>query len=546
MYPKETMSVVQAQTPVPVESYAPLAPWRPSHNPWAVALTVTLATFMEVLDTSIANVALPHIAGGLSAGQDESTWVLTSYLVSNAIILPISAWLATRMGRKRFYMMCVALFTASSFLCGLAPSLGMLIFFRILQGAGGGGLAPSEQAILADTFPPKQRGIAFAVYGMAVVVAPAIGPTLGGWITDNYSWRWIFYINIPIGLISLFLSYRMVEDPPYLAVERAKSRSVKVDYIGLGLVALGVGCLQVVLDKGQQSDWLSSPWIATFFTVAVATLVVWIFWEWFHPNPIVDLRLFKSRNFAAAMTITFVLGTVLFGTTVLIPQFLQTLLGYSAVQAGEALAGGGFAMLFMMPIAGLLVSRVDPRGMMSAGFAATAMALVYMSRHMTLTIDFETAALLRTLQTLGLAFIFIPSNTLAYVGIPQEKNNQVSSMNAFVRNVGGSIGIATIFTFVVRQSQKHQNFLVEHASASNPQFRALIEGMSHTLTMHGIDAVQSTQKAYAMMYHAIQAQATTLGYVDVISVLALIVACLTPLPFIMKRGLPGTGGGGLH
>ncbi len=543
MYPKETMPGAQAEIAGAAAAPAGMVPWRPRHNPWAIALTVTLATFMEVLDTSIANVALPHIAGGLSAGQDESTWVLTSYLVSNAIILPISAWLATRMGRKRFYMMCVMLFTASSFLCGLAPSLGMLILFRILQGAGGGGLAPSEQAILADTFPPAKRGIAFAVYGMAVVVAPAIGPTLGGWITDNYSWRWIFYINIPVGLLSLFLTYRMVEDPPYLAVERAKSKSFKVDYVGLGLVALGVGCLQVVLDKGQQSDWLSSPWIAAFFTIAVVSLLIWIFWEWFHPNPIVDLRLFKSRNFAAAMTITFVLGTVLFGTTVLIPQFLQNLLGYSAVQAGEALAGGGFAMLLMMPIAGLLVSRVDPRGMMSVGFAATALALVYMSRHMTLGIDFETAALLRTLQTLGLAFIFIPSNTLAYVGIPQEKNNQVSSMNAFVRNVGGSIGIATIITFVLRQSQKHQNFLVQHASAGNPQFRAMIEGMSHTLNRHGGDPVQSTHQAYAMMYHAIQAQATTLGYVDVISVLALVVACLTPLAYIMKRGLPGTGGG---
>jgi DHA2 family multidrug resistance protein len=537
MYVKEIMAGAQA------EILAGKAPWRPRHNPWAIALTVTLATFMEVLDTSIANVALPHIAGGLSAGQDESTWVLTSYLVSNAIILPISAWLATRMGRKRFYMMCVILFTASSFLCGLAPSLGMLIFFRILQGAGGGGLAPSEQAILADTFEPAKRGIAFAVYGMAVVVAPAIGPTLGGWITDNYSWRWIFYINIPVGLLSLYLTYRMVEDPPYLEVERAKSKTFKIDYVGLGLVALGVGCLQVVLDKGQESDWLSSPWIATFAAIAGIALVTWIFWEWFHPNPIVDLHLFQSRNFAAAMVITFVLGTVLFGTTVLIPQFLQTQLGYSAVQAGEALAGGGFAMMLMMPIAGLLVSRVDPRGMMAVGFASTALALVYMSRHMTLGIDFETAALLRTLQTLGLAFIFIPSNTLAYVGIPQEKNNQVSSMNAFVRNVGGSIGIATIFTFVVRQSQKHQNFLVAHTAAGNSQFRATIAGMSHALAMHGVDAVQSTHKAYAMMYRAIIAQATTLAYVDVISVLALVVACLTPLSYIMKRGLPGTGGG---
>src|SRR6202008_2904052 len=268
----EVATVEDAPTAVSSEGSG----WRPSHNPWAVALTVTLATFMEVLDSSIANVALRHIAGGFSAGQDESTWVLTTYLVSNATVLPISAWLATRFGRKRFYMTCVAVFTASSFLCGLDPSLGMLILFRVLQGAGGGGLAPSEQAILADTFPPSKRGIAFAVYGMAVVVAPAIGPTLGGWITDNYTWRWIFYINVPVGLLSLFLTQRMVEDPPYLAVERQRSFRSRVDYMGLGLVALGMSCLQIVLDKGEESDWFGSPWITFFFALAVFALVTWV------------------------------------------------------------------------------------------------------------------------------------------------------------------------------------------------------------------------------------------------------------------------------
>jgi MFS transporter, DHA2 family, multidrug resistance protein len=520
--------------------------WRPSHNPWAVALTVTLATFMEVLDSSIANVALRHIAGGFSAGQDESTWILTSYLVSNAVVLPISAWLATRFGRKRFYMTCVAVFTASSFLCGLAPSLGMLIIFRILQGAGGGGLAPSEQAILADTFPPSKRGIAFAVYGMAVVVAPAIGPTLGGWITDNYTWRWIFYINVPIGLLSLFLTQRMVEDPPYLAVERQRSFGASIDYMGLGLIALGMGCLQIVLDKGQESDWFASPWITAFFAVAVVSLISWAIWEWRHPDPIVDVRLFKHRNFSTAMFFTFILGTVLYGTTVLIPQFLQTLLGYPAVRAGEALAGGGIVMLFMMPISGLLNSRVDPRGMMSFGFATTAAALVYMMSHLTLGMDFTTAALLRTLQAFGLPFIFIPSNTLAYVGIAQEKNNQVSSMNTFIRNVGGSIGIALIITFVSRQTQKHQTFLVSHTSGGNHRFQSVLGGLTQSLVQKGLDPATASYHAWAQMQAMIQAHAANLAYVDVVSILALVVACLVPLPFLMKRGLPGAGGPMAH
>ena len=377
--------------------------WRPSHNHWLVALTVTLATFMEVLDTSIANVALPHIAGNLGASQDESTWVLTSYLVSNAVILPISAWLATRFGRKRFYMSSVALFTVSSFLCGLAPSLGLLVFFRILQGVGGGGLAPSEQAILADTFPPHQRGLGFAVYGMAVVIAPAIGPTIGGWITDNYSWHWIFFINVPIGILSLFLTQRMVEDPPYLKREQQRVSHAKagIDYIGFALIALGIGALQLVLDKGQEDDWFASGMITGASIFAAVTLVTWAIWEWRQEHPIVNVRLFRGRNFATAMLFTFVLGMVLNGTTVLLPQFLQSLLGYDATTAGEALAGGGFIMLVMMPIAGFLVSRVDPRMMMGFGFAATSSALYFMATHLNTGMDFGTAAIMRVAANRG-------------------------------------------------------------------------------------------------------------------------------------------------
>ena len=347
-----------------------LAAWRPRHNPWLIALTVTLATFMEVLDTSIANVALPHIAGSLGASSDESTWVLTSYLVSNAIILPISAWLATRMGRKRFYMSCVALFAGSSFLCGLAPTLGMLIFFRVLQGAGGGGLQPSEQAILADTFSPSKRGMAFAVYGMAVVVAPAIGPTLGGWITDNYSWRWIFYINVPISLISLYLTHRLVEDPPYLKLEKERRKSIRVDYIGLGLVALGIGSLQLVLDKGQEAGLVFLP--LDYRTAGRRN----------HParhlgHLGVAPRTSHRRADAAEKTQfrhrhVFHVHSRHRSCTAprcLIPQFLQLLMGYSAVSAGEALAGGGFIMMLMMPISGFLTSKMDQRVLMSFGFA---------------------------------------------------------------------------------------------------------------------------------------------------------------------------------
>ena len=302
------------------------ANWKPSHNPWLVALTVTLATFMEVLDTSIANVALPHMAGSLGASQEEATWVLTSYLVSSAVILPISGWLMARMGRKRFYMTCVVLFTVCSMMCGFAGSLPVLVFFRVLQGVGGGGLAPSEQAILADTFPVSKRGQAFAVYGMAVVVAPAIGPTLGGWITDNFNWHWIFFINLPVGLLSLFLTQRMVEDPPYLKAEQ--TRTGRVDFMGLGLISVGVGCLEFVLDKGQEKDWFGDPNIRAFTIIAACTLAVFVWWEWRHADPIVDIRLLKNRNFGTAVFLQFVLGMVLFGTTVLIPQFLQVLLGY--------------------------------------------------------------------------------------------------------------------------------------------------------------------------------------------------------------------------
>jgi MFS transporter, DHA2 family, multidrug resistance protein len=510
------------------------APWKPRYNPWIVALTVTLATFMEVLDTSIANVALPHIAGGLSASQDESTWVLTSYLVSNAVILPISAWLSVLVGRKKFYMTCVCLFTISSFLCGLAPTLGMLVLFRVMQGLGGGGLATSEQAILADTFSLEKRGMAFAIYGMAVVLAPAIGPTLGGWITDNYSWRWIFYINVPVGFLSLYLTNKIVEDPPYMKIEQQKTLQNPIDYIGLGLIAVGIGCLQYVLDKGQELDWFSSKKIIILLVVALAALIWFVVNEWEQAYPIIDLRLLRQRNFAASAFMMFVLGMVMFGTTVLIPQFLQVLMGYTAEQAGMALSLGAFVLMFMMPVVGRLVSRVDPRMLIAGGFVMTSLALFHMTT-INLQIDFRTAALYRVYQTLGLAFLFIPISTLAYLGIPRHKSNQVAGMNNFMRNLGGSIGISMLSTWLQRLSQKHQVYLSAHASAGDFQFTQRLAGLTQTFTSQGIPANEANVRAYSMLSRTITGQASTLAYVDIITIGAFVILCLTPLPFLMKR-----------
>jgi DHA2 family multidrug resistance protein len=529
-----TLEAPQEAPPIPRKHEQTYAPWKPRYNPWIVALTVTLATFMEVLDTSIANVALPHIAGGLSASQDESTWVLTSYLVSNAVILPISAWLSVLVGRKKFYMTCVAMFTISSFLCGLAPTLGMLVLFRVMQGLGGGGLATSEQAILADTFSLEKRGMAFAIYGMAVVMAPAIGPTLGGWITDNYSWRWIFYINVPVGLLSLYLTNRIVEDPPYMKTEQQKTLQNPIDYMGLGLIAVGIGCLQYVLDKGQEEDWFSSKKIIVLLTLALVTLIWFVINEWRQDYPIMDLRLLKQRNFATAAFMMFVLGMVLFGTTVLIPQFLQVLMGYTAEQAGKALSSGAIVLVFMMPIVGQLISRVDPRLLIAAGFTTTSMALYHMTT-INMQIDFHTAAMYRVYQTVGLAFLFIPISTLAYMGIPRHKSNQVAGMNNFMRNLGGSIGISMLSTWLQRLSQQHQVYLSAHASAGDPQFTQRIVGLTRTFTSQGVPANEANVRAYSLLSRTVSAQASTLAYVDIISIGSVFIICLVPLVFLMKR-----------
>jgi DHA2 family multidrug resistance protein len=516
-----------ATATLPVEhAYVP-----PAVNPWIIALTVTLATFMEVLDTSIANVSLPHIAGGLSAGVDESTWILTSYLVSNAIVLPMSGWFSSLIGRKRFYMTCVAIFTVSSFLCGLAPNLGMLIFFRVLQGAGGGGLQPSEQSILADTFPPAKRGMAFAVYGMAVVVAPALGPTLGGWITDSYSWRWIFYINVPVGILSLILTSRLISDPPHLSGER-KHASWSIDYIGLGLLALGLGTLQVVLDKGQRDDWFDSHLISALTAIAVVSLVAVVFWEWRQAHPIIDLKLFRDRSFATANSLMFMLGFVLWGSTLLIPLFSQTMLGYPAEQAGLVLMPGGLAIIAFLPLVGYLLARRDPRYLMIFGLLILSGSLVFMTRF-DLLINFQTVAFARLVQGAGLAFLFVPINTVAYSYLPPDKNNAASGLINLARNVGASMGISFVTTMLDRRTQFHEDRLSAHLNPANPQVRAMLHGTSSALSIRSGSAAM--RQAYFLLQGSVERQSMMLAYIDNFRILSIVALLLIPAVLIVKK-----------
>jgi DHA2 family multidrug resistance protein len=505
--------------------------WNPGHNLWFIALTVTLATFMEVLDTSVANVALPHIAGGLAAGQDESSWVLTSYLVSNAIVLPLSGWLSSVFGRKRFYMSCVALFTASSFLCGIAPSLPLLIFFRVLQGAGGGGLQPSEQAILADTFPPAKRGMAFAIYGMAVVVAPALGPTIGGWITDNYSWRWIFFMNIPVGVLSVALTSLLVSDPPWL--KGNKSAGVKVDYIGFGLLAIGLGALQVVLDKGEREDWFATHYILVLSVISAICLIAVYFWERHHRHPIIEVRLFSDRTFLMACVMLFVVGFVLYATTLLLPQLAQTLMGYTAELAGLMIMPGGFALMMLMPVAGYLLSKYDARVMIAAGLLMLGMAMFSMAHRFDLTTDFRTMMWARVYQTAGLAFLFIPINTAAYSYLPREKNNAASGLINLSRNIGASVGISFVTTLLTRRAQFHQSALSAHASTFNPQWNAAIQSTAQNFAASG--PVVAQHQAYGELYGSILRQSTMMSYLDNFWILGVAALAVIPFVFLMKR-----------
>jgi DHA2 family multidrug resistance protein len=513
--------------------------WQPKFNPWLIAAIVSLAAFMEVLDTSIANVALPYIAGSLAASNDESTWVLTSYLASNAIVLPISGWLAGTLGRKRFFMGCLFIFTVSSLLCGIAPSLGALLMFRVLQGVGGGGLQPMAQAILADTFPPEKRGLAFALYGITVVVAPTIGPTLGGWITFNYSWRWIFFINIPVGIVTLLLLYRVLEDPPYLA--RVRALKVKLDYIGISLLTLGVGALQIFLDRGQEDDWFGSRFITTLIVVSAVSLVSLVIWEWFHKAPVVDVKMFKIFNFATANVMMFFLYVVLFSSLVMLPLFLQTLLGYTAQVAGFAISPGASVLLIEMPIMGQLTTKVQVRRLIAVGWCVLAISMYYSTQRLDLQISFVSAVWLRMVQVVGMGFLFVPITLAAYNGIAPEKNNAVAALVSFMRNIGSSVGTSMVTTLLARRAQYHQQILVGYVRPDNPNFQNALTGLTAQLAHSGLGAVEARGQAIARVYQSVLNQATNLSYIDAYVVLAVMSAIMFFLAFALKKNDPRGG-----
>jgi len=517
------------------------ARWVPKYNPWLIGVAVAMAAFMEILDTSIANVALPYIGGGLGVSNDDSTWVLTSYLVSNAIVLPISGWLAVTVGRKRFFMVCLAIFTVSSILCGMATSFSLLLLFRALQGAGGGGLQPMAQAILADTFPPEKRGLAFALYGITAVVAPTVGPTLGGWITFNYSWRWIFLINFPVGLLTLALVYRLIEDPPYFS--RLKTAGVKLDYLGIAFLSLGVGALQVILDKGQEDDWFGSRRIVILAIVSSVCLVSLVIWEWYRKNPIIEVRLFKNFNYLSSNLMMFTFGVLLFSSLVMMPLFLQTLLGYTAELAGLVLSGGAFVVLIAMPVVGQLTTRIQVRYIIALGWLCLALGMYYSTQRMDLTISFTSASWLRIIQVVGIGFLFVPITMAAYIGMPPEKSNAVAGMINFMRNMGSSVGTSLVTTLIDRRSEYHQSVLVGHTAYGIQNFQNLVDGARQLYIRSGMSPPDALHRAYASIYQAVQTQAATLAYIDTFMVLAVFSAIMFVLSFVLKKNEPGAGGG---
>ncbi|HUL35872.1 MAG TPA: DHA2 family efflux MFS transporter permease subunit [Candidatus Eisenbacteria bacterium] len=505
----------------------------PAINPWWIAGTVMLATFMEVLDTSIANVALPHIAGSLSAGIDESTWVLTSYLVSNAIVLPLTGWFSRLFGRKRFYMSCVAIFMISSLLCGLAPSLPLLVFFRVLQGAGGGGLQPVSQAILVESFPREKQGMAMAIYGMGVVVAPIIGPTLGGWITDSYSWRWIFFINIPVGILSLFFTSSLIHDPEHL-VQLRKGARVKIDYIGLAMLSLGLGFLQVVLDKGQRDDWFGSHFIVWATTVAVAGIVGTIVWELRQKDPIIELHLFKDRNYAMATFTMFALGVVLYGSTVLLPVMLQTLAGYTAELSGLVLSPGAIVTLITLPFVGRLLGKYEARWLVIFGLAILSFGMWSLSK-LNLYASFWTFVWVWIISRGGLGFLFVPINVAAFSFVPKERMNSATGLINLARNIGGGVGISLVTTMQARLAQVHQAYLVKDYSPYDRKYQAALHGLAATLQAQGVNATDALTRAKGLLYYELQRQASMLAFVDVFRFMAFLCLAMMPLMFLMKK-----------
>ena len=497
---------------------------KPAINPWFIAVTVTLATFMELLDTSIANVALPYIGGGLGRSYDEVTWILTTYLVANAVILPMSAWLSRVFGRKTYYLGCVALFTLTSFFCGLAPSLGIMLSSRVLQGLAGGGLAPVSQAILVDTFPPAKRASAFALYTIVIVTAPAIGPVLGGWITDNYSWRWIFFINIPIGLLSIFLSSRLLKDPPAFEAERASVRTngkLSIDGIGIALIAIASASLEVALDRGQIDDWFGSSFISWLLAIAFTGWIATIVWELRAKEPVIDFRLLGNRNFAIASALFLVFGFGLFGSTTLIPQILQSLYGYRATDAGLVLGPGALVITFFAPIAAQLIQRqiVPARVLLAISITTVGCAMWYYSTF-NLATDYSHYALARCFQGLGYGFFFVPVNVLAYSQLRPDQNNKASSLTNLFRNWGGSFGIAFITTAAERRHQFHQTNLGSAVGATSQELSSRLNDLTNYLVTKGFSGPDAAAAAQGYLYQQFQHQVSLLSFMDCFRVIA--------------------------
>jgi DHA2 family multidrug resistance protein len=519
-----------------VPEIPPNLEWKPKYNPWLIAVVVALAAFMEVLDTSIANVALPHIAGDLGSSRDESTWVLTTYLVANAVVLPITGWLSSLMGRKRFFMICIALFTLASLFCGAAPTLPVLLASLALQGAGGGGLQPMAQSIMADSFPPKMRGAAFALFGMTVVVAPALGPILGGWITDNYTWRWIYFINLPLGLVVLWLAYKFVDDPPFL--RRFKPGEMHFDTVGFALLVLGVVALQVLLDKGQEDDWLASHFICSLVIVAVICLSAMVVWEWRQKQPIVDVRLFKIFNFSGSCLMMFLSGVVMFSSMILMPEFLQMLMGYTAEDAGVIVSIGAALVMVTMPIVGLLTSKVPAKYMIAFGWLFCAGGMYISTKLLSLNISFSGAAVIMLLQFAPLAFIFIPTMAASFVGVPQDKSDSVSGLTNFMRNIGMSFGTAIVQTVLARRQQFHLARLADHLSLGDPGIAFNSQAMMLHARSAGLGPFGTQAAVIAQIYRAFMVQATALSFIDAYVILGVGSAAMFFLSFFLKSNDP--------
>jgi len=506
-------------------------------NPWIVAIAVMFATFMEVLDTTVVNVSLPHIAGNLSATIDESTWVLTSYLVANAIILPMTGWLARNFGRKHLLMASVGGFTLSSLLCGLAPNLGLLVFFRLVQGATGGAMQPLSQAILLEAFPPEQRGKAMGFWGLGIVVAPILGPVLGGWLTDTYSWRWVFYINLPVGIASLIMTQLFIFDPAYLRQEASK-----IDYWGIGLLALWIGSLQIALDLGQEHDWMSSLFISALIYIAIGGVIAFVVREWMAREPIVDLHVFKNRTYSAGVFLMTTLGFVLYGSTVLLPIMLQTLLGYPSMEAGIAMAPRGIGSLIGMPMVGMLVGKIDARKMVGFGLFTGALTLFWLGE-LNLNAGYWDIFWPQFFQGLGLSAVFVPLTTISMDPIPRERMGNATSLFNLMRNLGGSIGIALTGTMLARQQQAYVNVLGANVDAYSPQTQRAFEAARAGFLAAGSDMTTATQRAYGALFGTVQQQAAMVSFVLLFRILGVMFLLLLPLILIMRRprGGPVTG-----